>query len=71
MKIVGGYGPFAPPATPMTLPSEGLCSRPPENHSVAPSGGKHPVWETLVKPLQLQLGFLNELPQLFRKLYSS
>ena len=34
-------------------------------------GAKGPVWETLAQLLQLQLDFLNYLPQLFRKLYSS
>jgi len=38
---------------------------------VDPKGGRGPVWKTLVQPLQLQLGFLNYLLQLFRKLYSS
>jgi len=40
------------------LPSKGFCTLAPENCSVAPKGGRGPVWETLVQPLQLQLGFL-------------
>jgi len=41
------------------LTSEGLCSWPPENRSVAPRRGERPVWETPVQPLQLQLGVSN------------